>query len=124
MLHTYIAPLIAFALASGAFDAYETLKGLKKGSGLEDNSTIVFLSKLTNPTAAVVIYNLAKTAAIASLSLSSSYALLGGSVAGLIADGAGHIQAGVKWRYLNNGGQIDRTKPVSAWQKFLGMGWD
>lgn len=126
MIHLYVLPLLAIELAAGAFDAFETAKGIKKGSGIESNDIINFLSRTSDgkpATWAIITYNLAKTAILASLSLGSGPVFVGGSIGGLIASTAGHIQGGIKWRYLNNGGQIDRTKKYTWWQRLLGMGW-
>lgn len=128
LLHAIIAVCAAFDLAAGAYDAHETNVGIKKGSGLEADVVINLLSGSTatrKPSpVAVVAYNLIKTGAITSLFLTGNPALIGATFGGLIADGASHIQQGLKWRYLNNGGQIDRAKAYTWWQKLLGMGWD
>ena len=124
MIHLYILPFVVFDLVAGAFDAHETLRGLKLGVALEGNSTINTLAKLMPMSAAIVTYNLIKTVGFAALSLVPNPALVGGSIGALVASAAGHIQGGVKWRYLINGGQIDRTKLTTWWQKLLGMGWD
>lgn len=128
MIHAIIAACAAFDLAAGAFDALETVRGLKKGAGLESNSIINFLSGSSSSrkpaTPVIVGYNLAKTAAFVGLGFIPNPAFIGGSIGALVASGASHIQGAVKWRYLNHGGQIDRARAYSWWQKLLGMGWD
>jgi hypothetical protein len=124
MIHLYVLPLVAFDLAAGIIDMYETLRGLRKGIALEANGAINALAKVIPVSYAVLTYNLVKTFVLASLSLLPNPVAIGGSIGGLIASGAGHIQGAVKWRYLNNGGKIDRTKKYSWWQKLLGMGWN
>lgn len=124
MLHLYAIPFIVFAVTSGVYDAVETLKGLKLGAGIEGNSIIRFFTKYVGASKATYGYNLVKTGLFTALGAISSPVAIGGSIGGLIADGAGHIQAGLKWRFLNNGGQIDRSKSYSWWQKLLGIGWD
>lgn len=124
MFHLYVLPFVAFDLTAGAYDMYETLRGLKLGVALEANSTINALAKLMPTCYAVLSYNLIKTVSLSALSLVPNPICIGGSIGGLIASGAGHVQGGVKWRYLNNGGKIDRTKKYNWFQKLLGMGWD
>lgn len=128
LLYIVIAICALFDILAGAFDAHQTNIGVKKGSGIEGNPVINFLSgSLTThkpSPVAVVAYNLLKTAAITALFLTGNPALVGGTIGGLVADGAQHIQGGLKWRYLNNGGKIDRTKSYTWWQKLLGIGWE
>jgi hypothetical protein len=124
MIHLYVLPLVAFDLIAGGFDMYETVRGLKAGVALEANGVINALAKVMPVSSAVLTYNLGKTVGLAALSLIPNPVCIGGSIGGLITSGAGHIQGGVKWRYLNNGGKIDRTKKYSWWQKLLGIGWN
>jgi hypothetical protein len=124
MTHLYVLPFVAFDLVAGAYDTIETLRGLKLGVALEANGIINALAKVMPMPAALLTYNLGKTVALAALSLVPNPVCIGGSIGGLIASGAGHVQGGMKWLYLNNGGKIDRTKKYSWWQKLLGMGWD
>lgn len=127
MIHLYVLPLVAFDLASGAFDAYETVKGLKTNKLVEGNGIINFISgasKTQKPaTWAIIVYNVVKTGASAGLSLFASPVAIGGSIGALVASTAGHIQGGVKANYLNNGGQINAAAKYTWWQKLLGMGW-
>ena len=128
MIHTIVAVCAIVDLAAGAFDAYETVRGLKLGKGLESNPIINFLSGASSTrkpsTAAIVAYNLLKTAGAVGLSFTGIPAFVGGSIGALVADIASHIQGGVKWIYLNNGGQINRAQAYTWWEKLLGMGWD
>lgn len=127
-LFVWLAAVAAFDLAAGAFDAYETIIGLKKGVALEGNSVINFIagaSKTRVPGAwAVILFNVVRTIAFMALGFIHNPAIIGGAFGALGASAASHIQAGIKWRFLNNGGQIDRSKSYTWWQQLLGMGWD
>lgn len=127
-LFTAIAALAALDLSAGAFDAYETLVGIKKGAGVEGNTVLNWLAGSTatqKPTAwAIITFNIVRTAVFAALYFTHNPAVVGGAIGGLAFGIAGHIQAALKWRYLIAGGQINRAKAYSWWQKLLGMGWD
>lgn len=124
MVPLYVLSCAVFDLVAGAYDAYETSIGLKKGVGVEGNALIKLLSGSKPKTWALIFVPIVFTAGFTALSLTHNPALVGGSVGALVASGASHIQAGLKWKFLNNGGQIDRQKPYTWWQKLLGMGWD
>lgn len=128
MIHLYVLPFVGLDLASGAFDAYETVRGLKTNKLVEGNPIVNFIAGSTKTqkpgTWALILYNILKTSAFAGLSLVADPITIGGSIAALVASVAGHIQQGVKARYLNNGGQINRAQEYTWWQKLLGMGWN
>jgi hypothetical protein len=124
----FLAAAVAGDLITGAFDAWETKIGLSKGAGLEGNAIINAISGSSATRKphvwAVITYNLVQTALIASLFFTGIPALIGAAFGGLIASSIKHVQQARRWRYLINGGQIDRTKHYAWWQKILGIDWD
>lgn len=110
--------------AGGAFDAHETLRGIDHGVAVEGNAVVRWLAKYLSLEGSLITFNLTVTTGLlvpgAVLAYHDSIAssLFFG---GLLFNAVHHLLGAFKWRYLINGGQIDRSKPVTWWQKLLGI---
>jgi hypothetical protein len=117
---------IAADVVAGLFDETETRHGIVKGVGQEANEIIVNIAHTVKPGALVLdAYNLFWTILFgvpAIVCAVKGSPIVGGLIGGLIASAGRHAQGALKWRYLINGGQLDRSKGLTAWQKILGIG--
>lgn len=121
----WLAAVAFTTFAASAFDALETVTGLRKGVAVEGNSIINWLGGSDKPPAwAIWTFNTARIVLAAALGLVPNPAFTGAAFGALITFTIGHIQAGRKWAYLNAGGKIDPTKAYTWWQKFLGLDWN
>ena len=142
-MFSFLAALIsvvAVDAATSVYDANETSKGIKAGVGVEGNEVITTLARTNKPSNLFLqVYNLAFIALVGGLALflihhfpgqNVEYVAMGGSLAGLFADAAKHLQAGLQWRYMIGGGKLDfdgfpipadgKEVAHSAWAKFIG----
>jgi hypothetical protein len=142
-MFAFLAALTAVSaldVAAGIFDANETSKGIQAGVGVEGNEIITTLARTNKPSNLFLqVYNNVFIIGVAGLALfltqhfpgqNLEYVAIGGSLAGLFADAAKHLQAGLQWRYMIGGGKLDfdgfpipadgKEVAHSAWAKFIG----
>lgn len=117
-----ILVLAVFDLVGTVYDVTLTVRGIRKGVGVEGNPTVKFLSGTDKP-GYVFLYTwnlLWVGGATAAALLMQSPAVYGGAVALLAVDGVKHFIGGHKWNVLLHGGTL--PKDYTIWQKFLDLG--
>ena len=117
-----LAVSLALGVAGDVYDVIMTEKGLKAGVAAEGNQ---WLSSIvgTKPSAIGLYFRdsivlalcVAPTALCATVfhNLPLAY----GALISPVVYGVRHVQGGLQWRTLLNGGKL--TQPTTAWQKFL-----
>ena len=111
---------IAFYVGCDLYDVILTEKGIKAGVAVEGNTFLV-----GQKPSAVALYlrdallaGLATTPCAIALAVGNT-PLFWGFLAAPVVVGVKHILGGKQWRFLLNGGKVDPTKPLSAWDKFI-----